>query len=94
MPIDQKVLEEMADEQDDTEFMCPKCGSRHFERNIQTSVYLCHDEYERGCHWSGLGDEHQQITRAGVARELLEARKEIAKLNGQIEFLKFNGVRR
>ena len=43
MAINQKVLEKIAQEQSDTEFMCPKCGSRHFERNIQTGIYLCHD---------------------------------------------------
>jgi ribosomal protein L37AE/L43A len=89
MPIDQKLLEKIADEQDDTEFVCPKCGSRHFERNIQTSVYLCHDEYERGCHWSGLGDQHQEITRAGIAKELLEARRTIINLNSEIDAMKY-----
>lgn len=89
MPIDQKILEAMAAEQDDTEFICPKCGSRHFERDFRTGVYLCHDEYETGCHWSGLGDQHQEITRAGVAKELLEARQTIINLNSEIAALKY-----
>jgi predicted RNA-binding Zn-ribbon protein involved in translation (DUF1610 family) len=89
MPIDQKVLEEIAAEDSGTEFMCPKCGSRHFERDFRTGVYLCHDEYERGCHWSGLGDQHQEITRAGIAQELLEARKKIDHLNSEITANKY-----
>jgi predicted RNA-binding Zn-ribbon protein involved in translation (DUF1610 family) len=89
MSIDQKLLEEIAAEQGDTEFVCPKCGSRHFERSFQTGTYLCHDEYERGCHWSGQGDEHQEITRAGIAKELLEARATIIKLNSEIAAQKY-----
>lgn len=89
MPIDQKVLEEIADEGCSTEFVCPKCGSRHFERDINTGMYLCHDEYECGCHWSGLGDQHQEITRAGIAKELLEARRTIIKLNSEIDAQKY-----
>lgn len=88
MTIEQKELEAMADEDSDTEFVCPKCGSRHFERDIRTSEYLCHDEYERGCHWSGQGDNYRQITRAGLARKLLEARQIIIDLNSEIDALK------
>jgi ribosomal protein L37AE/L43A len=89
MTIDQQELEDYAREDDGTEFVCPKCGSRHFERDFLTSIYLCHDEYERGCHWSGLGDEHQQRTRAGIAKELLAARQTIIDLNSEIAATKY-----
>ena len=89
MSIDQKVLEEMALFDDsDTEFVCPKCGSRHFEQS--NGNYLCHDEYEIGCHWRGTeADGCHQITTGAIVRELLKARQKIIDLNSEIAAIKY-----
>jgi hypothetical protein len=89
MSIDQKVLEEIDDfDFSDTQFVCPKCGSRHFEQN--NGDYLCHDEYERGCHCRGTeADGCHEVTRGAIVRELLKARQTIIDLNSEIAALKY-----
>lgn len=39
---------------EDTSFECPKCGSSHFgSSGLGVDEFNCHDEFERGCRWSG-----------------------------------------
>lgn len=43
-------------------FTCPKCGGHHFGGSIDKDTHKvlarqCHDEFNRGCHWSGTAPD-------------------------------------
>lgn len=41
------------------QFECPCCASSHFGTNDTNGIYkrLCHDQFQRGCRWSGSDSE-------------------------------------
>jgi hypothetical protein len=57
------------------EFECPKCLGSHF--GCHSATYHCHDEYNKGCSWSGRENECSKYPSAEAAaraqmQEILE----------------------
>jgi hypothetical protein len=79
------------DENQDGEFECPRCGSSYFGasrimgNNSNDWDYNCHDEYERGCSWSGSRDEcfYYTYTKQDLAKEILELHNKIQELENK-----------
>lgn len=60
--LNRKIVEAIANQttpvvdgsDEDTEFECPKCFSSHFgSSGVGVDEFNCHDEFGRGCRWSG-----------------------------------------
>lgn len=98
--LDKTVLQAMADgielrsspdDDSESEFLCPRCYGSHFGSSLHGTPnveYHCHDEFERGCSWSGNTSEAfiRTYSYRTLAAELLASYKKIEELeaNGKV----------
>jgi len=71
-------------------FCCPKCGGSHFGSTLQKgdsfsliTARQCHDEFSKGCHWSG--PYYFPSDLASLARRALDDQALLTTAHSQIE---------
>lgn len=82
---DGEIIRVLPDDDSESEFLCPCCCGSHFGSSghgLSNIEYYCHDEFGRGCSWSGNRSECfiQNYSSQTLAAELIAVYQKIEEL--------------